>query len=104
MCRRAKNRGAVAYGKSGYRRGKMIDGGKEEILCIAGIPRRANIGRSWMCVLLGVSFGANIVDFVARNAVDAVKLIESVKIVAQVLMYPFFAGTVPTHFELKLAG
>ncbi|KAG6507568.1 probable carboxylesterase 16 [Zingiber officinale] len=56
------------------------------------------------CVLLGVSCGANIADFVARKAVEAGKLIEPVKVVAQVLIYPFFAGTVPTHSELKLAN
>ncbi|KAG6481311.1 hypothetical protein ZIOFF_057907 [Zingiber officinale] len=56
------------------------------------------------CVLLGVSCGANIADFVARKAVKAGKLIEPVKVVAQVLMYPFFARTVPTHSELRLAG
>ncbi|KAG6498687.1 hypothetical protein ZIOFF_038409 [Zingiber officinale] len=57
-----------------------------------------------ICDLLGVSFGANIVDFVARKAFEAGKLIESVKVVAQVLMYPFFARTVPIHSELKLTG
>ncbi|KAG6498677.1 hypothetical protein ZIOFF_038399 [Zingiber officinale] len=56
------------------------------------------------CVLLRVSFGANIADFVARKAVEAGKLIESVKVIAQVLMYPFFTGTVSIHSELKLAG
>ncbi|XP_010932303.1 probable carboxylesterase 16 [Elaeis guineensis] len=56
------------------------------------------------CVLLGVSCGANIADFVARKAVEAGKLIEPVKVVAQVLMYPFFIGSVPTHSEIKLAN
>ena len=51
-----------------------------------------------------MSCGANIADFVARKAVEAGKLIEPVKVVAQVLMYPFFIGTVPTHSEIKLAN
>lgn len=56
------------------------------------------------CVLLGVSCGANIADFLAHKAVEAGKLIEPVKVVAQVLMYPFFIGSVPTHSEIKLAN
>lgn len=56
------------------------------------------------CVLLGVSCGANIVNFVARRAVEAGKLLDPVKVVAQVLMYPFFIGSVPTRSELKLAN
>ncbi|PKA54655.1 putative carboxylesterase 11 [Apostasia shenzhenica] len=57
-----------------------------------------------LCVLLGVSCGANIADFVARKAVEAGKLLDPIKVVAQVLMYPFFIGTVPTHSEIKLAN
>ncbi|WOK96585.1 hypothetical protein Cni_G05292 [Canna indica] len=56
------------------------------------------------CVLLGVSCGANIADYVARKVVDAGPLIEPVKVVAQVLMYPFFIGSIPTHSEIKLAN
>ncbi|KAK3136420.1 hypothetical protein QOZ80_5BG0434010 [Eleusine coracana subsp. coracana] len=56
------------------------------------------------CVLLGVSCGANIADYVARKAVDAGKLLDPVRIVAQVLMYPFFMGSSPTRSELKLAN
>ncbi|KAL1291904.1 hypothetical protein HN51_060392 [Arachis hypogaea] len=55
------------------------------------------------CILLGVSCGANIADYVARKAVEAGKLLDPVKVVAQVLMYPFFIGSVPTHSEIKLA-
>ncbi|KAG6486680.1 hypothetical protein ZIOFF_055259 [Zingiber officinale] len=72
---------------------------KEELLPDTFLPLPNS-----MCVLLGVSCGANITDFVARKAIEAGKLIERVKVVAQVLMYPFFAGTVLTHSELKLAG
>lgn len=56
------------------------------------------------CVLLGVSSGGNIADFVARKAVQAGRLLEPIKIVAQVLMYPFFVGSVPTQSEIKLAN
>lgn len=56
------------------------------------------------CVLLGVSSGANIADFVARKAVEAGKLLDPVKVVAQVLLYPFFIGSSPTKSEIKLAN
>ncbi|KAJ4751874.1 alpha/beta-Hydrolases superfamily protein [Rhynchospora pubera] len=56
------------------------------------------------CVLLGVSCGANIADYVARKLVDSRNLIDPVRVVAQVLMYPFFIGTAPTQSELKLAN
>ena len=51
-----------------------------------------------------MSCGANIADYVARKAVEAGKPLDPVKVVAQVLMYPFFIGSVPTHSELKLAN
>ncbi|XP_031117561.1 probable carboxylesterase 16 [Ipomoea triloba] len=56
------------------------------------------------CVLLGVSCGGNIADYVARKAIEAGKRLNPVKVVAQVLMYPFFIGTVPTQSEIKLAN
>ncbi|KAI4388771.1 hypothetical protein MLD38_001073 [Melastoma candidum] len=56
------------------------------------------------CILLGVSCGANIADYVARKAVEAGKLMDPVKVVAQVLMYPFFMGSVSTHSEIRLAN
>lgn len=72
----------------------------------------ASIAEPWLsahgdpsrCVLLGVSCGANIADYVARKAVEAGKLLDPVKVVAQVLMYPFFAGNVPLKSEIKLAN
>ncbi|XP_068665991.1 probable carboxylesterase 11 [Aristolochia californica] len=67
-------------------------------------PWLAAHGDPSRCVLLGVSCGANIADYVARKAVEAGKLLEPVKVVAQVLMYPFFIGSVPTHSEIKLAN
>ncbi|RDX84429.1 putative carboxylesterase 11, partial [Mucuna pruriens] len=56
------------------------------------------------CVLLGASCGANIADYVARKAVEGGKLMYPVKVVAQILMYPFFIGSVPTRSEIKLAN
>ncbi|XP_043687043.1 probable carboxylesterase 11 [Telopea speciosissima] len=67
-------------------------------------PWLAAHGDPTRCVLLGVSCGANIADYVARKAVEAGKLLDPVKVVAQVLMYPFFIGSVPTHSEIKLAN
>ncbi|KAA8530143.1 hypothetical protein F0562_004852 [Nyssa sinensis] len=67
-------------------------------------PWLAGHGDPSRCVLLGVSCGANIADYVARKAVEGGKLLDPVKVVAQVLMYPFFIGSVPTHSEIKLAN
>lgn len=35
---------------------------------------------------------------------EAGRLLDPVRVVAQVLMYPFFIGSVPTHSEVKLAN
>ncbi|XP_019442830.1 PREDICTED: probable carboxylesterase 11 isoform X2 [Lupinus angustifolius] len=67
-------------------------------------PWLAAHGNLSRCVLLGVSCGANIADYVARKAVEAGKHLDPVKVVAQVLMYPFFVGSVPTRSEIKLAN
>lgn len=67
-------------------------------------PWLAAHGDPSRCVILGVSCGANIADYVSRKAVETGKLIEPVKVVAQVLMYPFFIGSIPTHSEIKLAN
>ncbi|XVF57875.1 hypothetical protein PTKIN_Ptkin07bG0017700 [Pterospermum kingtungense] len=67
-------------------------------------PWLAAHGDPSRCVLLGVSCGANIADYVARKAVEAGRLLDPVKVVAQVLMYPFFMGSVPTQSEIKLAN
>ncbi|XP_010502700.1 PREDICTED: probable carboxylesterase 11 isoform X2 [Camelina sativa] len=56
------------------------------------------------CVLLGVSCGANIADYVARKAIEVGQNLDPVKVVAQVLMYPFFIGSVPTQSEIKQAN
>jgi hypothetical protein len=55
-------------------------------------PWLAAHGDSSRCVLVGVSSGANIADHVARKAVQAGNRLEPVKVVAQVVMYPFFIG------------
>ncbi|WVZ08944.1 probable carboxylesterase 11 isoform X1 [Vigna radiata var. radiata] len=67
-------------------------------------PWLAAHGDPSRCVLLGASCGANIADYVARKAVEGGKLLDPVKVVAQVLMYPFFIGSVPTRSEIKLAN
>lgn len=40
----------------------------------------------------------------AQKAVEAGNLLDPVKVVAQVLMYPFFIGSSPTRSEVKLAN
>lgn len=67
-------------------------------------PWLAAHGDPSRCVLLGVSCGGNVANYVARKAVEAGKLLDPVKVVAQVLMYPFFIGSVPTHSEIRLAN
>ncbi|XP_061349229.1 probable carboxylesterase 11 isoform X3 [Gastrolobium bilobum] len=67
-------------------------------------PWLAAHGDPSRCVLLGASCGANIAHYVAQKAVEGGKLLDPVKVVAQVLMYPFFVGSVPTHSEIKLAN
>uniref|UniRef100_F6H3H3 Alpha/beta hydrolase fold-3 domain-containing protein n=1 Tax=Vitis vinifera TaxID=29760 RepID=F6H3H3_VITVI len=57
-----------------------------------------------LCVLLGVSCGANIADYVAQRSVEADKLLDPIKVVAQILMYHFFIGSVPTKSEINLAN
>ncbi|KAG5527122.1 hypothetical protein RHGRI_028142 [Rhododendron griersonianum] len=42
--------------------------------------------------------------YVARKAVESGRLLDPIKVVAQVLMYPFFIGSIPTHSEIKLAN
>lgn len=67
-------------------------------------PWLAAHGDPSRCVLLGASCGANIADYVARKSVESGKLLDPIKVVAQVLMYPFFIGTTPTHSEIKLSN
>lgn len=93
----------------GNRHGKRLDGIREKhVFDEFGVsmlePWLAAHGDPSRCVLLGVSSGANIADFVARKAVEAGKLLDPVKVVAQVLMYPFFMGSVSTNSEIKLSN
>ncbi|EEE53026.1 hypothetical protein OsJ_35742 [Oryza sativa Japonica Group] len=85
-----------------------VDGGSMSctvVILIIGEKKQHTIFKMEIrCVLLGVSCGANIADYVARKAVEAGKLLDPIKVVAQVLMYPFFMGTSPTQSELKLAN
>ncbi|KAK4785968.1 hypothetical protein SAY86_002657 [Trapa natans] len=67
-------------------------------------PWLAAHGDPSRCVLLGVSCGANIADYVARKAVESGSLLDPVRVVARVLMYPFFMGSVPTRSEIRLAN
>lgn len=56
------------------------------------------------CVLLGVSSGGNIANYLSIKALESGKTLDPVKVVAQVLMYPFFMGSVPTNSEVRLAN
>ena len=51
-----------------------------------------------------MSSGANIANYVTRKAVKAGKLLDPIKVVAQVLMYPFFTGNIPTKSEIKFSN
>ncbi|CAK8533156.1 unnamed protein product [Lathyrus sativus] len=87
---------------------KKLDGGHRHIVDSFGAsmvePWLAAHGNLSRCVLIGVSCGANIANYVAQKAVETGKLLDPVKVVAQILMYPFFVGSVPTHSEIKLAN
>lgn len=91
--------GRIGGGGDGRRR-QIVDGFgasmAEPWLAAHGDPSR--------CVLLGVSSGSNIANYVAQKAVEAGSLLEPVRVVAQVLMYPFFIGSSPTRSEIKLAN
>ncbi|CAI0627227.1 unnamed protein product [Linum tenue] len=82
------------YGRLGVQSGNFDSFGVSMVepwLAAHGDPSR--------CVLLGVSSGANIANYVAEKAAEEGNLLNPVKIVAQVLMYPYFMGTVPSHCE-----
>lgn len=105
----AKQANLAECSKSNLGVKKTGDGGKRHIVDSFGAsslvePWLAAHGNLSRCVLLGVSCGANIADYVARKAVETGKLLDPVKVVAQILMYPFFVGNVPTHSEIKLAN
>ncbi|CAK9137370.1 unnamed protein product [Ilex paraguariensis] len=87
-------------GGGDVRRRQIVDGFGASMV----EPWLAAHGDPSRCVLLGVSCGANIANYVARKAVVAGKLLDPVRVVAQVLMYPFFIGSIPTRSEIKLAN
>ncbi|KAG9130664.1 hypothetical protein Leryth_018070 [Lithospermum erythrorhizon] len=98
-CSTSYGMGWIGGGEGGKRR-QIVDGFGAEVV-EPWLAAHADLSR---CVLLGVSCGANIANFVARNAVQAGKLLDPVRVVAQVLMYPFFIGSIPTRSEIKLAN
>ncbi|KAL3701073.1 hypothetical protein R1sor_019095 [Riccia sorocarpa] len=67
-------------------------------------PWLAAHGDHTRCVLLGVSNGSNIADYISRQLVNSGSRLEPLKVVGQALMYPFVYGKVPTHSEIKLAN
>ncbi|KAL8520071.1 hypothetical protein ACS0TY_010850 [Phlomoides rotata] len=81
--------GLEGMGGDGRRRMQIVDGFGASLV----EPWLAAHGDSSRCVLLGVSCGANIANHVAQYCVKAGKLFEPVRVVAQVLMYPFFIGS-----------
>uniref|UniRef100_A0A0D9XY88 Alpha/beta hydrolase fold-3 domain-containing protein n=1 Tax=Leersia perrieri TaxID=77586 RepID=A0A0D9XY88_9ORYZ len=101
----AKQANLAACGRTMAARGAGSGGGGADSFGAAMVePWLAAHADPSRCVLLGVSCGANIADYVARKAVEAGKLLDPIKVVAQVLMYPFFIGSSPTRSELKLAN
>jgi acetyl esterase/lipase len=89
------------FRRLGVRRGQQIVDGFGAAMVE---PWLAAHGDQSRCVLLGVSCGANIADYVAQKAVEAGKLLDPVRVVAQVLMYPFFIGRIPTRSEIRLSN
>ncbi|XP_076946602.1 putative carboxylesterase 16 [Bidens hawaiensis] len=105
----AKQANLAECGKS---LGKKVDSRKADVQGHIADAFGASLVEPWLaahgdpsrCVLLGASCGANIADYVARKAVESGTLLDPVKVVAQVLMYPFFIGNTPTHSEIKLSN
>ncbi|XP_071693404.1 probable carboxylesterase 16 [Rutidosis leptorrhynchoides] len=82
------------------RRRRIVDGFGSSMI-EPWIAAHADLSR---CVLLGVSSGSNIANYVTQKAVEARNLLDPIRIVAQVLMYPFVIGNTPTKSEIKLAN
>ncbi|KAI3776885.1 hypothetical protein L1987_46675 [Smallanthus sonchifolius] len=105
----AKQANLAECGKS---LGKKLDLRKSDVQGHIADAFGASLVEPWLaahgdpsrCVLLGASCGANIADYVARKSVESGTLLDPVKVVAQVLMYPFFIGNTPTHSEIKLSN
>ncbi|KAL6983823.1 putative carboxylesterase 16 [Sarracenia purpurea var. burkii] len=88
------------FGRLDSRRQHIVDGFGASMV----EPWLAAHGDPSRCVLLGVSCGANIANHVARKAVVVGKLLDPVRVVAQILLYPFFIGSIPTRSEIRLAN
>ncbi|KAI3467651.1 hypothetical protein Pfo_024314 [Paulownia fortunei] len=104
-CDRSLGNGRVGGAGGGIvggdgRRRQIVDGFGASMV----EPWLAAHGDPSRCVLLGVSCGANIANYVAQYSVEAGKLLDPVRVVAQVLMYPFFIGSTPTRSEIKLCN
>ncbi|KAM0033775.1 putative carboxylesterase [Helianthus debilis subsp. tardiflorus] len=105
----AKQANLAECGKS---LGRKVDSRKADVQGHIADAFGASLVEPWLaahgdpsrCVLLGVSCGANIADYVARKAVESGTLLNPLKVVAQVLMYPFFIGNAPTRSEIKLSN
>ncbi|KAJ0666611.1 putative carboxylesterase [Helianthus annuus] len=82
------------------RRRQIVDGFGSSVI-EPWIAAHADLSR---CVLLGVSSGSNIANYVTQKAVEAGNLLDPIRVVAQVLMYPFVIGSTPTKSEIKLAN
>lgn len=82
------------------RRMQIVDGFGSSMI-EPWIAAHADLSR---CVLLGVSSGSNIANYVTQKAVESGNLLDPIKVVAQVLMYPFVIGNTPTKSEIKLAN
>ncbi|KAL8201341.1 hypothetical protein R6Q57_012680 [Mikania cordata] len=81
-------------------RRQIIDGFGSSVI-EPWIAAHADLSR---CVLLGASSGSNIANYVTQKAVEAGNLLDPIRVVAQVLMYPFVIGSTPTKSEVKLAN
>ncbi|XP_073525599.1 uncharacterized protein [Phyllobates terribilis] len=67
-------------------------------------PWLAAHGDPSRCALLGVSCGSNIADYIARKSIEESRHLSPLKVVAQILLYPFFMGTIPTQSETTLSN
>lgn len=98
-CNRSFLNGRIVDSEDGRRR-QIVDGFGSSMV----EPWLAAHADHSRCVVLGVSCGANIANYVTRYAIEAGKHLDPVKLVAQILMYPFFIGNTPTHSEIRLAN
>lgn len=98
-CSRSFVNGRMVSSEDGRRR-QIVDGFGSSMV----EPWLAAHADHSRCVVLGVSCGANIANYVTRYAIEARKHLDPVKLVAQILFYPFFIGNTPTRSEIKLAN